>query len=343
MALVPNENSPAQDSYHALLIEIKERIRAAQYAALRAVNLELLSLYWDIGRLIDQRQQGETWGRAVVENLARDLRAEFPGVSGFSAANLWRIKQFYEAYAKDEKLAPLVREISWTKNLVIIERCKRSAERQFYLERTKQFGWTKNVLIHQIENRTYEKTLLNQTNFDAVLPEHIWNQAKLAVKDEYTFDFLELADEHSERQLEQAILAKVEPFLLEMGGMFSFIGSQFRLEIGGNEYFIDLLLFHRRLRLLVAVDLKIGEFQPEYIGKMQFYLAVLDDTVRMEGENPSIGILICKSKNKTIVEYALKVSSKPIGVATYKVLSSVPDELRNDLPAPEQIARLLSD
>ncbi len=218
----------------------------------------------------------------MVENLAKDLRSEFPGIGGFSAANLWRIKQFYEAYAKDEKLAPLVREISWTKNLVILERCKESAERQFYLERTKQFGWTKNVLIHQIENKTYEKTLLNQTNFESAVPEHIRNQAKLAVKDEYTFDFLELGDEHSERQLEQAILAKVEPFLLEMGGMFSFVGSQYRLDIGGKEYFIDLLLFHRRLRLLVAVDLKIGEFQPEHIGKMQFYLAVLDDTVRLE-------------------------------------------------------------
>jgi predicted nuclease of restriction endonuclease-like (RecB) superfamily len=148
--------------------------------------------------LTDLRQQGETWGRAVVENLAKDLRAEFPGIGGFSAANLWRIKQFYEAYAKDEKLAPLVREISWTKNLVILERCKDSAERQFYLERTKQFGWTKNVLIHQIENK---KTVLNQTNFDVALPEHIRNQARLAVKGEYTFDFLELADEHSERQL----------------------------------------------------------------------------------------------------------------------------------------------
>jgi predicted nuclease of restriction endonuclease-like (RecB) superfamily len=343
MALVPNENSPAQDFYHALLIEIKQRIRAAQYAALRAVNLELLSLYWDIGRLIVQRQEGETWGRAVVENLAKDLRAEFPGVGGFSAANLWRINKFYEAYAKDEKLAPLVREISWTKNLVILERCQDSAERQFYLERTRQFGWTKNVLIHQIENKTYEKTLLNQTNFDAALPEHIRNQAKLAVKDEYTFDFLELGDEHSERQLEQAILAKVEPFLLEMGGMFSFIGSQYRLDVGGKEYFIDLLLFHRRLRLLVAVDLKIGELQPEHVGKMQFYLAILDDTVRLEGENPSIGILICKSKDRTIVEYALKESSKPIGVATYRIVTSVPHELRNDLPAPEQIAKLLTD
>jgi predicted nuclease of restriction endonuclease-like (RecB) superfamily len=194
----------------------------------------------------------------VVENLAKDLRAEFPGVGGFSAANLWRIKQFYEAYAKDEKLAPLVREISWTKNLVILEQCKDSAERQFYLERTKQFGWAKNVLIHQIENKTFEKTLLNQTNFEVALPAHIRNQAKLAVKDEYTFDFLELAAEHSERQLEQAILARVEPFLLEMGGMFSFVGSQYRLEVGGKQYFIDLLLFHRRLRLLVALNLALS-------------------------------------------------------------------------------------
>jgi predicted nuclease of restriction endonuclease-like (RecB) superfamily len=266
MALVKNDHNPAPESYGALLSEIKERIRSAQCAALRAVNMELLALYWDIGRLIANRQEGETWGRSVVETLAKDLRTEFPGVGGFSAANLWRIKQFYEAYAEGEKLAPLVREISWTKNLVIMERCKDSAEREFYLRQTKHFGWTKNVLTHQIENRTYEKTLLNQTNFDTALPEHIRNQAKLAIKDEYTFDFLELADEHSERQLEQAILAKVEPFLLEMGGMFSFVGSQYRLEVDDKEYFIDLLLFHRRLRSLIAVELKIGEFQPEHIG-----------------------------------------------------------------------------
>ncbi len=341
MALIKGESGPAPETYRAVLGEIKERIRSGQYAALRAVNLELLSLYWDVGRLIANRKEGETWGRSVVENLAKDLRTEFPGVGGFSAANLWRIKQFYETYAQDEKLAPLVREISWTKNLIILERCKNSAEREFYLRQTKRFGWTKNVLIHQIENRTYEKTLLNQTNFDTALPEHIRKQAKLAVKDEYTFDFLELADEHSERQLEQAILAKVEPFLLEMGGMFSFVGSQYRLEVGEKEYFIDLLLFHRRLRSLVAVELKIGEFQPEHIGKMQFYLAVLDDTARLEGENPAIGILICKSKDRTIVEYALRESSKPIGVATYRILTSVPEEFRNDLPAPEQIAKLL--
>ena len=226
---------------------------------------------------------------------------------------------------------------------MILERCKDDHEREFYLRRTQQFGWTRNVLIHQIENRTYEKTLASQTNFDAVLPENIRKQAKLAVKDEYTFDFLELADEHSERQLEQAILAKIEPFLLEMGAMFAFIGSQYRLEVDDREYFIDLLLFHRRLKSLVAVELKIGEFQPEHIGKIQFYLALLDDRVRMDEENPSIGILICKSKSKTLVEYAVRESSKPIGVATYRIASSVPYELRNDLPSPDEIKRLLAE
>ncbi|HTU48520.1 MAG TPA: PDDEXK nuclease domain-containing protein [Bryobacteraceae bacterium] len=337
------QTEPAPEFYGALLGEIKERIRAAQYAALRSVNRELIQLYWDIGRLIVNRQTGHTWGRSVVQNLARDLQCEFPGVTGFSAPNLYKMRQFYDAYCGNQNLSPLVREISWTKNLVILERCHDDDEREFYLRRTQQLGWTKNVLVHQIENRTYEKTQRNQTSFDSALPDDVRKQAKLAVKDEYTFDFLELADEHSERQLERAILAKIEPFLLEMGGMFSFVGSQYRLEVDGREFFIDLLLFHRRLRALLAVELKIGDFQPEHIGKMQFYLAVLDRTARLEGENPAIGILICKTKSRTIVEYALKDVSKPIGVATYQIVSALPVELRDDLPGPQQIARLLSE
>ncbi|NEO66489.1 MAG: DUF1016 domain-containing protein, partial [Moorea sp. SIO4G2] len=223
----------------------------------------------------------------------------------------------------------------------IMQKCKDDLEREFYIRMTRKFGWTKNVLIHQIENQTYEKTLLNQTNFEQTVSEEIRKQAKLAVKDEYIFDFLELADQYSERQLEQAILAKVEPFLREMGGMFAFIGSQYRLEISNKEYFIDLLLFHRHLKCLVAIDLKIGEFLPEYIGKMQFYLAALDDKVRLEEENYAIGIILCKSKDKTIVEYALKESNKPIGVATYRIVSTLPQQLQNQLPAPEQVALLL--
>ncbi len=329
--------------YGTLLGEVKQRIRSAQYEALKAVNRELITLYWDIGQLIVTRQQQAGWGKSVVEQLAKDLQMEFPGIPGFSAANLWRMRLFYQSYAENEKLAPMVREIGWTHNLVILEKCKDDLEREFYLRMTRKFGWTKNVLVHQIENQTYEKTLLNQTNFDQVLPLDIRNQAKLAVKDEYTFDFLELGDEHSERQLEQAILAKVEPFLQEMGGMFTFVGSQFRLEVADKEFFIDLLLYHRSLKCLVAVELKTGEFLPEYVGKMQFYLAVLDDRVRLPEENSAIGIILCKSKERTIVEYALRESSQAIGVATYQVVSAVPPELRGQLPEPEQVARLLEE
>ncbi|HEY6586309.1 MAG TPA: PDDEXK nuclease domain-containing protein [Candidatus Methanoperedens sp.] len=329
--------------YGVLLNDIKQRIRSAQYEALKTVNKEMISLYWDIGGMIVERQKGEGRGKSVVEHLARDLQAEFPGIGGFSASNLWRIKLFHETYAHNPKLAPMVREIGWSHNIIIMEKCGDDLEREFYIRMTRKFGWSKNVLIHQIENQTYEKTLLNQTNFEKTLPQEIRNQAKLAVKDDYTFDFLELGEEHSERQLELAVISKIEKFLREMGGVFAFLGSQYRLEVSGEEYFIDLLLDHRALKCLVAIELKIVKFIPEYVGKMQFYLAVLDDKVRLEDEKPSIGIILCKSKNKTIVEYALRESNKPIGVGAYRMVTSLPKELRGQLPAPEQIAKLMED
>ncbi len=327
--------------YSSLLVEVKERIRSAQYAALKAVNKELVGLYWDIGKMIAERQKTEGWGKSVVQQLAADLQAEFPGVRGFSVQNLWYMRQFYLEYHNVPKLQPLVGEISWAKNLVIMARCKDPLEREFYIRMTRKFGWSKNVLIHQIENQSYEKSLLGQTNFDKALTPELRSQAKLAVKDEYTFDFLELGEEHGERELERALIARIEDFLRAMGGMFAFMGSQFRLEVDGKEYFIDLLLFHRRLRCLVAIELKIGEFQPEFVGKMQFYLAALDRLVREEGENPSIGIILCKEKNRTVVEYALHDARKPIGVATYRVVKRLPKELKGQLPSPQEIARLL--
>ncbi len=329
--------------YVTLLNDITERVRSSQYEALKLVNKGLIGLYWDIGRLITERQASTQWGKSVVEQLAKDLQAEFPGASGFSASNLWRMRQFYQIYSSNEKLAPLVREISWSHNIVIFEQCKDDLQREFYIRMTRKFGWTKNVLTHQIENQSYEKTLLNQTNFDQTVAVEIRQQAKLAVKDEYIFSFLELEDEHSERQLEQALLSRIEHFLQEMGGAFTFLGSQYRLEIEDEEYFIDLLLYHRRLKCLVAVELKVGKFLPEYVGKMQFYLAALDDQVRMVDENPSIGIILCKSKKRTIVEYALRESAKPIGVATYRIVSSLPEDLRNQLPSAEQVAKLLPE
>ncbi len=329
--------------YAALVGEIKSRIRTAQYQALRTVNRELIDLYWNIGKLIVERQQGETWGRSVVEKLAADVRQDFPGLGGFSSANMWRMKLFYENYSCSQKLAPMVREIGWTHNTIIFEKCKNDLEREFYIRRTKAQGWTKNVLIHQIESQAYQKTLLSQTNFAQTLPVPMQSQLALAIKDEYLFDFLELGDKYSERQLETAILARVEPFLQQMGGVFAFLGSQYRLQVSDQEYFIDLLLYHRRLKSLVALELKIGAFLPEYVGKMQFYLAVLNDTVKMPDENPSIGILLCKSKDRTIVEYALRESNKPIGVATYQIVTSLPAEYAGELPTPEQIAGLLGE
>jgi predicted nuclease of restriction endonuclease-like (RecB) superfamily len=333
----------APGDYSALLIAVKDRIRAGQQGALRAVNIALINLYWDIGKLIVERQQGQTWGRAVVQTLAQDLQAEFVGVSGFSASNLWRMKLFYETYTEKTKLAPLVREISWSHNIVIMERCRDDLEREFYLRMARRMGWSRNVLTHQIENQTYAKTLLNQANFAQTLPAPLSDQAQLIAKDEYTFDFLELGDEHSERQLEQALVVNIAAFLRELGGLFAFVGSQYRLEVSEKEYFVDVLLYHRRLQCLIAIELKIGEFVPEYVGKMQFYLAALDELVRLPGENPSIGIILCKAKDKLVVEYALRESNKPISVATYRIVSTLPRELQDQLPAPEQIARLLQD
>ena len=296
---------PQDQDYAQLLLEVKARVRSAQYAALKAVNTELVGLYWDIGRMIARRQKMAGWGRSVVENLSADLRREFPGVAGFSVQNLWYMRQFYLEYHGHERLQPLVGEIAWAHNLAIMSKCKDPLEREFYLRMTRKFGWSKNVLIHQIDNQSYEKALLGQTNFDQALKPELRAQAKLAVKDEYTFDFLELGEEHSERELERALIARIEEFLRAMGGLFAFMGSQYPLAVDGEEFLIDLLLFHRRLRCLVAIELKIGKFKPEFVGKMQFYLTALDRQIRQEDENPSIGIILCKEKNRTIVEYAL--------------------------------------
>jgi predicted nuclease of restriction endonuclease-like (RecB) superfamily len=330
-----------EQSQRDFIAEIKQKVRQAQYEALKAVNTRLIQLYWEIGKSIAGKQS-EGWGQAVVPALSRELQAEFPGVGGFSVTNLWLMAQFYTEYHAVENLQPLVGEISWSKHMVILGKCKDNLARQFYIQAVKKFGWTKNVLVHQIETKSYEKFLLNQTNFDATLPADIKKQAALAVKDEYTFDFLDLAGEHSEKQLEHALVNNLRKFLLEMGGLFTFAGNQFRVTVSGREYFIDLLLFHRQLRCLVAIDLKIGEFQPEYKGKMEFYLSALNEQVKLSGENDAIGIIICKEKDRTIVEYSLKTGAAPIGVATYTTTASLPDDYRHLLPDGREISEKLS-
>ena len=272
--------------------EITSRIRSAQYEALKAVNKEMIALYWEIGRRITEQQAALGWGKSVVENLSRDIQKEFPGIKGFGVSNMWDMARFYAEYRSNEILQPLVGEISWSKHIVILTKCKETRQRQFYILSTKKYGWTKDVLINKIEAKTYENYLLGQSNFDTTLPEKIKSQAILALKDEYTFDLVGLSEEHSEYELEQAIIKNIRAFLMEFGPDFAFVGNQYRIEVDGKEYFIDLLLYNRRLQAMIAIELKIGEFLPEYKGKMEFYLNVLNDTVRLPHENPAIGIII---------------------------------------------------
>ncbi len=322
--------------------EITSRIRSAQYEALKAVNKEMIALYWEIGRRITEQQAALGWGKSVVENLSRDIQKEFPGIKGFGARNMWDMARFYAEYQSNEILQPLVAEISWSKHTVILTKCKETRQRQFYILATKKYGWTKDVLINKIEAKTYENYLLGQSNFDLTLPEKIKNQAMLALKDEYTFDLVGLSEEHSEYELEQAIIKNIRAFLMEFGPDFSFVGNQYRIEVDGREYFIDLLLYNRRLQAMIAIELKIGEFLPEYKGKMEFYLNVLNDTVKLPHENPAIGIIICKSKSRMIVEYALKSSTMPIGVATYSLSSELPEAYKELLPTSEEIANKIA-
>ena len=312
--------------------EITARIRSAQYEALKAVNKEMIALYWEVGKRITEQQMTLGWGKSVVENLSRDIQKEFPGIQGFGVRNMWDMARFYTEYQSNEILQPLVAEISWSKHIVILTKCKETRQRQFYILATKKYGWTKDVLINKIEAKTYENYLLGQSNFDMTLPDSIKNQAILALKDEYTFDLVGLAEEHSEYELEQAIIKNIRAFLMEFGTDFSFIGNQYRLEVDGKEYFIDLLLYNRRLQAMIAIELKIGEFQPEYKGKMEFYLNILNDTVKLPHENPAIGIIICKSKSRMIVEYALKSSNMPIS-------SELPEAYKELLPTSEEIAK----
>ncbi len=327
--------------YEQLVIDIKSKIHKKQYETLKYINSQTINLYWEIGEEIYNQQKEKGWGKSIVTILAEELQKEFPGARGYSVANLWRMRNFYLNYNGNIKLAPLVREISWTNNIVIMEKCNDELEREFYIQITKKYGWSKRILTNFIEAKTYEKFLLNQTNFDLTLPKEYSQHAKLAIKDEYTFDFAEMSPEYSEHELEITLVNNIRAFLTEMGGEFAFIGNQYHVEIDSKDFYIDLLLFHRKLRSLVAIELKIGDFEAEFAGKMQLYLTALDETVKLAEENSSIGIIICKSKSRTIVEYTLKNINMPIGVSTYQISNTLPEYYKDLLPEPEEIARRL--
>ena len=336
--ITPLDNS---EEYKDFFIEIKNRVYKTQNEALKRVNSELINLYFDIGKTIVEKQKKYNWKKAIIENLAKDLQNEFVGIKGFSARNLWNMRRFYLLYHENKKMQTLFAEISWSHNVAIMEKCKDDLEREFYFKISSRSNWSYRTLLNHIENKSYEKFAINQTNFENTVKNSNLTEANLSVKDEYVFDFLELNEDHQERDLENAIVKNIRKFLIEMGSYFSFIGNQYRLEVDGEDFFIDLLLYHRKLKALVAIELKIGKFKPEYAGKMQFYLSLLNKQVKLDDENPSIGIIICKEKNRTIVEYTLKEVNQPIGVGTYQTLKNLPDDYAKYFPSSEEIAEKL--
>jgi predicted nuclease of restriction endonuclease-like (RecB) superfamily len=375
--------------YRLFMTDLKSRIASARLSAARRVNSELVTLYWDIGRGIVEKQQALGWGESVVDMLAAELRAAFPDMSGFSPRNLRDMKRFYLAYSdaefwrqpvarfnaispkseiwrqavaklgSDEKrpqpvakldqsnplqfLQQLVAEIPWGHHLLILNKLTAPEARLWYLRATASFGWSRNVLLNQIKAAAYERAVTEKKthNFDLALPEHFAEQAEEMLKSSYNLEFLGLRIAVRERQLEDRLISRLQAFLLELGYGFCFVGRQYRLVLGKKEYFIDLLFYHRFLKALVAFELKLGPFEPEFAGKMDFYLNLLNDTERASGDQPSIGIILCAEKDDVEVEYALRTKANPIGVAAYTLQSKLPGELKGRLPTAKQLADMI--
>lgn len=330
---------PFSDSYFQLLNTIKATVQKERSQAIQQLTRSLIVLYWEIGKQILESQEREGWGKSVVEQLAKDLQNSFPAKTGFSARNLWFMRQFYETYCDFLNMKQLVSEIPWGHHILIMQRTNSITEKEYYLRASAAMRWSRNVLLNQIKANAFERHQLEnkQNNFQQALPVHIAEQANEAIKSSYNLEFLGVNQLFLELDLEKKLLEYLQAFLLELGYGFTFVGSQYKLFLADNDYRVDLLFFHRKLRCLVAIDLKIGKFKPEYAGKMNFYLELLDEQVRMKEENPSIGIILCAEKNSLEVEYALRSINKPMGVAEYQLKSSLPNELEGQLPTPEQL------
>ena len=327
------------DGYAVLLAELKDRIRIARLRAAVSVNQELILLYWSIGRDILARQKAEGWGARVIDRLAADLQRDFPEMTGLSPRNLKYMRAFAEAFPDFEIVQQVVARLPWGHSVRLIEAVKDARERLWYARQAVEHGWSRNVLIHQIESGLHRRQGKALTNFSRTLPAPQSDLAQELVKDPYSFDFLALGPEMSERELERGLLEHLRALILELGKGFAFVGSQYHLEVGGQDYYLDLLFYHLRLRCFVIVELKIEEFKPEFAGKMNFYLSAVDDQLRHEADAPSIGIILCKSRNEVIVEYALRDLTKPMGIAEYRLSDMLPEPLRAELPTVAEFAR----
>ena len=374
----------ASQEYRRFIENLKARVISARISAARAVNRDLILLYWDIGQGIVEKQKTQGWGDAVVEMVAADLRRAFPDIRGFSLSNVWRMRQLHLVYSSEAVLAQAARELEdrpsrkrmpsfpgrvvpdskalqaasggnsipaqavrelaalvpWGHHVLLLGRIKSPPELLYYLRATAQFGWSRNVLLNQVKAGAYERAVVEKKthNFALALPEHLSEQADEMLKGSYNLEFLGLRQAVRERELEGQLISRLQAFLLELGYGFCFVGRQHRLSLRGKEYFIDLLFYHRFLRALVAFELKVGPFEPEYAGKMDFYLNLLNDTERGPDDNPSIGIILCAKKDDVEVEYALKAKQNPIGVAEYRLQSRLPSNLKGRLPSVRQLA-----
>lgn len=337
-----SENLIISDDYKNFFESLKSRISTAQVKAALAVNSELVLLYWQIGRDILDRQKTQGWGAKVVDQLSKDLRSAFPQMKGFSTRNLKYMRSLAEQYSDKQFVQQAVAQIPWGHNVRILDYVKSPKEREFYIRKTIENGWSRDVLVWQIESKLFERQGKAVTNFELTLPKPQSDLANQLLKDPYNFDFLTLHDNAVERDLENALIANIQKFLPELGVGFAFVGSQYHLEVGGQDFYIDLLFYHLQLRCFVVIDLKTGEFKPEFAGKMNFYLSAVDDLLKHKNDEPSIGLILCKSKNKFIAEYALRDMKKPVGVSEMQILNTLPDNLKGDLPTIEELEAKLN-
>jgi predicted nuclease of restriction endonuclease-like (RecB) superfamily len=324
--------------YPAFLAELKQRIRNARLRAALSVNRELILLYWSIGRDILARQHAEGWGSKVIDRLATDLRRAFPEMTGISARNLKYMRALAEAWPQEEFVQRVVAQLPWGHNVSLLDAIKSPAEREWYARQAIHNGWSRTVLVHQIESGLFTRQGGALTNFSRTLPAEQSELAQQIVKDPYSFDFLSLAPDIQERDLERGLIEHLRSLILELGKGFAFVGSQYPLEVGGQDYRLDLLFYHLRLRCFVVIELKVEGFKPEFAGKMNFYLSAVDDQLRHPHDQASIGIILCKGHNEVIVEYALRDTSKPMGVAQYRLSPALPEQLKRDLPTIEDLA-----
>jgi predicted nuclease of restriction endonuclease-like (RecB) superfamily len=323
--------------YDRFLSDLKDRIRAAQVKAALAVNRELVLLYWQIGREILSRQEQQGWGAKVIPKLARDLQQEFPDMKGFSARNLKYMRSFAEAYPDEAIVQQLAAQIPWFHNCMLLEKIKDATERQWYIQQTIHYGWSRNVLTYQIETGLYQRQGEAVTNFANTLPSPQSDLAQQLIKDPYRLDFLDLGKEAQERDLENALVTHIRDFLLELGVGFAFVGNQYRLEVGGDDFYLDLVFYHLKLRCFIIIDLKMGDFEPAFTGQMGFYISAVDSLLRHPDDQPTIGLILCKSKNKVVAEYALRDVNKPIGISTHHFGQLLPAPLQENLPTIDQL------